>query len=291
MENISDPYTITYPRIVAVADEEGRRVELLETFDCIGGAMWAQHHYRKSPLVQSVRNIGSTSRFVLSAGAHPLELVGSHFPAGISAVSVEEEEIAISYLGLGGGGVGASVCRSTARGVSRCITDPSGGGREAGCTLWLPRRRRVLIGIDDTDTPEEGATWTLAHNIARTVEDEASAYLSHTIVQLFPVPFRTKNCVSIVCEFATTEPWRLVDRFFRLLERYTLSEKTGMAAFTGFDPVSLEGFGWAAKRGEVPSTIPPQIRDAVDIRMEGRGVVGAIAAIPFYTRYQEALTL
>ena len=71
--------------------------------------------------------------------------------------------------------------------------------------------QRVLIGVDDTDTPEEGATWTLVHNIARAVEDEQSVYLSHTIVQLFPVPYRTKNCVSIVVEFATTDTGALTD--------------------------------------------------------------------------------
>ena len=62
------------------------------------------------------------------------------------------------------------------------------------------------------------------HNIARAVEDSESTYLSHTIVQLFPVAYRTKNCVSIVAEFATTEPERLVDHFTRLLDRYTLSQ-------------------------------------------------------------------
>ena len=64
---------------------------------------------------------------------------------------------------------------------------PPGGGKIAGATIWLPRSQRVLIGVDDTDTREEGATWTLVHNIAKAVEDEHSVYLSHTIVQLFPV--------------------------------------------------------------------------------------------------------
>lgn len=291
MESIAEPYTIQYPQIVAVADNDGRHVELIETFDCIGGAMWAHHHYRKSPLVISSRSIANTTRFVLRAGSAELELVGSHFPAGISRVAVDESEIAISYIGMGGGGVGASICRSTASGVLRCVTDPSGGGRMAGCTVWMPRRSRVLIGIDDTDTPDEGATWTLAHNIARTVEDAESRYISHTIVQLFPVPYRTKNCVAIVCEFASTNPQRLADRYQRLLERYTLSEETGMAVFSGFDPAGLEDFGWAVKQGEISADRLSAVRDSVEIRIEGRGIVGAVAAIPFYTRYDEALSL
>ena len=53
MVNLPEPYIIRYPQIVAVADSAGERVELIEFFDCTGGAMWAQHHYAQSPLVSS----------------------------------------------------------------------------------------------------------------------------------------------------------------------------------------------------------------------------------------------
>ena len=39
MASISEPYVIKYPQIVAVADESGSKVELIEFFDCLGGAM------------------------------------------------------------------------------------------------------------------------------------------------------------------------------------------------------------------------------------------------------------
>ena len=253
--------------------------------------MWAKHHYRKSPLVQSVRTVGTTTRYLLKSGSASLELAGSTFAAGISEVRVEEKEIAVTYIGLGGGGVGASICRSTAKGVNRCTCDPSGGGRVAGSTVWLPRRERLLIGIDDTDTPEEGATWTLAHNIAKAVEDDRSRYLSHTLVQLFPVPYRTKNCVATVCEFATSDARSLVERFHGLLMKYTLSEKTGMAVYRGFDPSPLLDFARRVKRGEVTdSDLGGAVKgDSVEIVMDGRGKIGAVAAIPFYTNYDEAL--
>ncbi|MDD1662474.1 MAG: DUF1743 domain-containing protein [Methanomicrobiales archaeon] len=287
---IPEPYVIHYPQIVGVADPAGTRVEVVEFFDCVGGAMWAKHHYRKSPLVESARTVGATTRYVLRTGSVSLDLVGSTFAAGISEARVEGDEIAVTYIGLGGGGVGASICRSTAKGVNRCTCDPSGGGKVAGSTVWLPRRERVLIGIDDTDTPEEGATWTLAHNIAKAVEDDRSRYLSHTLVQLFPVPYRTKNCVATVCEFATLEPEVLVDRFHRLLEKYTLSPKTGMAVYQGFDPSHLMGFAQKVKQGEVTDAdLVEATRGSVEIVMDGRGKIGAVAAIPWYTNYDEAL--
>ena len=84
-------------------------------------------------------------------------------------------------------------------GVLRSRSDESGGGKVAGSTIWLPRMQRVLIGVDDTDTPDEGATWTLVHNIAKAVEGEHSVYLSHTIVQLFPVPYLYKELCEYCC--------------------------------------------------------------------------------------------
>jgi methanogenesis imperfect marker protein 11 len=293
MENISEPYVVHYPRIVAIADETGSQVELVEFFDCIGGAMWSKHHYAQSPVVKNVRCVGKTMRYLLAPGTVDLALEGSRFPAGISSCIVDESEIAVTYIGMGGGGVGAAACRSDAAGVLRSRSDESGGGKVAGSTIWLPRMQRILIGVDDTDTPDEGATWTLVHNIAKAVENEHSVYLSHTIVQLYPVPYRTKNCVGLVAEFASTDPGDLTERFHQLLERYSLSNKTGMAVYTSFIPSpDLLAFGWKVKRGEIDPDLLGSLHDP-DLRiiMDGRGIIGAVAAIPFYTNYEEALEL
>ncbi|MBP2134071.1 methanogenesis imperfect marker protein 11 [Methanomicrobium sp. W14] len=286
-----NPYSVIYPEILAVASEDKKRIELIERFDCIGGAMWVRQHYVKSPLVKSSKIVGNTQRFMLDAGIVSLDLKGSYFPAGICGAKVEDEEISVTYLGMGGGGVGASVCRSSAGGVLRHRTDPCGGGKIAGSTIWLPKYTRVIIGLDDTDTPENGATWTLAHNISKAVEDENSRYLSHTITQLFPVPYRTKNCVAVACEFATTEPERLIDRFEDYVRKYTLSDSTGLCAYIGFDPSPLSEYACSVKKGEVKKESFDKIRKFLEIRMEGQGIIGAAASIPFYTNYDEALTI
>lgn len=290
LERLDEPYTITYPQITAVANKEGTCIELIEFFDCVGGAMWAMHHYAQSPLVKGVRNVGGTMRYFLRPGSVNLDLTGSKFPAGISQVTVTDDEIGIEYIGMGGGGVGASICRALAKGVIRGRYDQSGGGKLAGSEVWLVRRERVLIGIDDTDTPDEGATWTLAHNIAKAVEDEESRYLSHTIVQLFPVPFKTKNCVSTVCEFASSHPEHLVQNFHDYLREYTLSPHTGMAVYRGFDPRKLLDFGRKVKKRQISFDAVDAIEDKnLTVHMHGRGKVGAVAALPFYCNFQEAL--
>ncbi|MDD1723977.1 MAG: hypothetical protein LUQ07_02475, partial [Methanospirillum sp.] len=177
-------------------------------------------------------------------------------------------------------------------GVLRATYDESGGGKIAGSTIVLPRLRRVLIGADDTDTPEKGATWTLMHNIANMVADENHRYLSHTIVQLYPVPFRTKNCVGVVVEFASNDPAALAEKIRACLVRYSLSPETGMAVFSGFSPERLLEYGWKTKKGQVsPDDARSLAVDDLQIWIDGRGITGAVAAIPFYTRYDEALEL
>ncbi len=288
---IENPYSISYPEILALGSEEGSTVELIERFDCIGGAMWVKNHYAKSPLVINSRIVSDTQRFMLRKGDVGLQLEGSYFPAGISSVGMTDSEISVSYLGLGGGGVGASICRATAGGVLRHTSDVCGGGKVAGSTIHLPRYTRVIIGLDDTDTPEEGATWTLAHNISKAVQSQQSRYLSHTITQLYPVPYRTKNCVALACEFATTEPEKLIDRFESLVRRYTLSGETGLCAYIGFDPSVIMPYARKVKAGEVTLDDFETVRRHLDVRIEGRGIIGAAAAIPFYTNYTEALLI
>ena len=292
MENISEPYVIHYPRIVAVADEFAGRVELIEFFDCVGGAMWSKRHYAQSPIVEDVSCVGSTMRYMLRTGTVDLALEGSRFRPVFPPVLLTGRR---SRLPISAWVAGVLVQRPAVPMQRGCCGAGviRGGGKVAGSTLWLPRMQRVLIGVDDTDTPEEGATWTLVHNIARAVEDEQSIYLSHTIVQLFPVPYRTKNCVGLVAEFASSDPEGLVSRFHQLLEKYTLSKKTGMAVYTGFTPSEeLLAYGRKVKRGEVEVGLLSSIRDPhLRIIMNGRGIVGAVAAIPFFTKYEEALEL
>jgi methanogenesis imperfect marker protein 11 len=296
---IKNPYSITYPQITAIGSESEDEIELIEHFDCVGGAMWAKTQYQKSPLVKSVRTVSCTNRYILHTGDVSLSLQGSVFAAGICGAEIKGDEISVSYQGLGGGGVGASICRASAGGVIRSECTESGGGKEAGSTIILANDTRVLIGVDDTDTAEEGATWTLVHNIAQTIQTHhpEHKYLSHTIVQLYPVEFRTKNCVALVVEFATQHPKPLISLFESLLKTYTLSSETGMAAFVGFSPAALLPYGWRVKQGYIDigdakaQYTGSQAVPGLITLMRGRGLIGAIAALPFYTNFEEALQL
>ena len=66
-----------------------------------------------------------------------------------------------------------------------------------------------------------------------------------------------------------------------------------MAVYSGFTPSEkLLNFGRKVKRGEVRPELLETIRDDnLEIIMNGRGIIGAVAALPFFTRYEEALEL
>jgi len=290
---LEDPYVVVYKQIHAVVDDDAKRVELLERSSCYGGSAWARYHYSRGPLVISSCNQGEWFRYMLNPGDVDLDLVSSKRSSGIESVKVSGSEVEVTYAGLGGGGVGATLSRARAEDVLRYDATECGGGRVARGTIVLPRRERMIIGVDDTDSKTVGATWSLIHNIAQKVDRPEARYISHSLVQLFPVPTKTQNCVSTVVEFACL-PGRgegMLGDFRALLQKYTVSEQTGMAVFRDFDPSELLPFGMRCKKERVnyEDAIEVAREAGVQIIMKGQGLIGAIAALPFNARPDESI--
>jgi len=290
---LDDPYVVVYMQIHALVDTEARLVELLERSRCYGGSAWARYHYSRGPLIQSSRNLGDWFRYMLKPGCADLDLVSSKRSAGIESVLVKDEEVEITYAGLGGGGVGATLSRAKAGDVLRYEVTECGGGRVARGTIVLPRRERLIIGVDDTDSKTTGATWSLIHNIASKVDRPEARYISHSLVQLFPVPTKTQNCVSTAVEFACLpgKAEGMLADFMALLKKYSVSKETGMAVFRNFDPSSLLAYAQRCKRERVQyeDALEAAREAGVEILMDGRGLIGAVAALPFYARPDESI--
>lgn len=290
---LEDPYVVVYKQIHAVVDQEGNHVELMERSSCYGGSAWARYHYSKGPLVQSSRNLGEWFRYMISPGEADLYLTSSRRSAGIESVRVLGQEVEVTYAGLGGGGVGATLSRAKADDVLRYDVTECGGGRVARGTIVLPRRERLIIGVDDTDSKTIGATWSLIHNISSKVDRPEARYLSHSLVQLFPVPTKTQNCVSTVVEFACLpgKAEGMLSDFKALLRKYSVSEQTGMAVFRDFDPSELLPFGQRCKveRVQYEDALQAAGEAGVQILMNGQGLIGAVAALPFCAMPDESI--
>jgi methanogenesis imperfect marker protein 11 len=290
---LEDPYVVAYKQIHAVCASEGDRVEILERSSCYGGSAWARYHYSQGPLVISSRNIGDWFRYLAKPGRVDLDLVSSKKSAGIEAIIVKGDEVEITYAGLGGGGVGATLTRARADDVLRHEVTECGGGRVARGTIVLPRRERLIIGVDDTDSKTVGATWTLIHNIAACVDRQEARYISHSLVQLFPVPAKTQNCVSTVVEFACL-PGKadgMINDFKELLRKYSVSPDTGMAVYRGFDPSALMAYSRRCRRERIDyeDALAAAKSADVEIVMGGKGLIGALAALPHFARPDESI--
>ncbi|TGC10526.1 methanogenesis marker protein 11 [Methanolobus halotolerans] len=293
---LKDPYTIPYKGIYAVCDKNNQYAEIIEHTDCYGGAAWSKFHYSHSSLVLNTRSIGNIIRYLVRTGTSDLDLKPSRSAAGIESVVVSDDEVHITYAGLGGGGVGATKCRALAEGVLRYECTESGGGRAAKGSIVVPRRERVLIGIDDTDTKETGATWTLTHNIAKELNCPGSVYISHTLVQLYPVAAKTQNCVSTVLEFGCTDnaaKEELLESIRGALLKYSVSDQTGMVVLSDFDAKEVYRYSKQCRQGELTKDYAIQYANehSVEIWMNGNGVIGALAALAWFARPDESIRL
>src|SRR3989304_6621822 len=293
--NLPDPYNIKYKGIYAVADRKNELVEIMEHSNCYGGSAWALYHYSKSPIVIKGRALGDMMRYLVRTGHSLLDLRSSIAAAGIESVIINDDEIEITYSGLGGGGVGATTCRAYASGGLRCRISESGGGKRATGTIVLPRRERMLVGIDNTDSKEVGATWTLAHNIADAVDSSEHKYISHTLVQLYPVPDKTQNCVATVLEFACTHDARkeMLDKIREGLEKYSVSKETGMVVLSNFDASSLVEYSKRCRREMITKELTENTAKecSAQIWIDGKGIIGALAALPWFSRNSESVVI
>lgn len=287
------PYITPYLKILALTDDTGEVVELHEYHArgrCGGGAAWEVYHYaRTSPLVTGARREGARNIFTCRTGTAVLELTPGLSSAGLEEVRIEGDRVAITYAGLAGGGVAATLCRGMADNVVSTVVHQRGGGSGVGrATLRLPATRKLAIGVDDTDDTERGATWSTVNEIAFELErDGACSYLGHAIVQLFPDnPHRTTNCCStaVVLGVEASEAGAVGRRVQEMLAERCFSDQCGMA-LSGRVLIGdeLRDFTTAARQGMVTLEDARRAaeRSAVELRevTGSRGCIGALAAV------------
>lgn len=294
------PWVSPYSRVVAMTD--GELVELHEFHArerCYGGASWEVLHYpRVSDLVLWARREGARNIFVLKPGKTELKLIPGVAGAGIEEVKLTDR-IEITYAGLAGGGIAATVCRGMAEDVDGIEIVELGGGAKLGkAKIRLKKYSKVVIGVDDTDNKEKGATWALVNEIAYKLEKAGIGhYLLHTITQLYTKnPAKTTNCVSISATFATEKPEELVKAFRKELEKTTLSENTAMVVYRKIAiPEKLIKYGEKVKSQLVELEEAKKIAEELGIEtivITGeRGLIGAVAALAFSNSPEEAVKI
>ena len=296
-DKFKDPWIAPYKKVITMVDKD--RVELVEYHPCVAGSEWMVYQYKRtSDLVTESKRDGDRHIFQLKVGKTDMELKPSYSAAGIEEVVVEGDEVKVVHAGLAGAGVGAAMCRGMAKGVKRVELYDIGGGSKVGrAAVVTPKLQKVIVGIDDTDTKEEGATWTLANNIGIELSKRGFEYLDHVTCQLYPHnPNKTQNCVAIALVFAVKPEMKeeMINKICEILKRDTLSDKTAIAVMDGFDvPEVLREYGEATKKSMMTVEDAENVAKQAGVKLiqvtGAPGEIGALAALGLYNDLEEAV--
>lgn len=278
--------------IYTLVDEKNGVAQIIEECSAKGPVEWdAVNRKRAQGALTNIKVEGTTlimdaiiGEGELRFGAASKGLGGQ----GLRSVKVEGDIVRTTWVGLAGASVGIGACMPQGPGTI-CAEYPDdikiGGAHRIEVTVVTPKLVRVVIGVDDTDTKEKGATWASVLKMARACT--IGHFLEHKIIQLNPeAPNKTTNCTSSAVSFAVREEEAedLIQYFVDGVRKETLSDNTVVSAFIGLRiPEPLVKYGWEAKSilYEVDSAFRTAEENGVRIIViTGRsGAIGAVAAI------------
>ncbi len=199
-------------KFLVMIDEKAGVAEVREQCRARGTIEWdAANRRRAGGALRSAFVEGTSMTMLANLGRSPVNFGAADREIGgqaLEGVEVQGDEVVTSWSGIAGAGVGIAACLPQAPGVIRTeyLSEDDlrpGGARTCRVRIVSPRYEKVTIGIDDTDTREEGATWVLALQCAESCAIPGVEYLDMRLVQLNPaVPKKTTNCVGSALNFA-----------------------------------------------------------------------------------------
>jgi methanogenesis imperfect marker protein 11 len=279
-------------RFITMVDEKAGRAKLIEECCAQGPVEWdAMNRLRARGAIEHVEVMGTTLVMDTIIGEGPVRFGPVSKDTGgqaLRSVVVKGDKVETTWLGLAGASVGVGACLPQAQGVEKIefLSDEEvGGSRSVEIRLTTPLHRRLLIGIDDTDTKEKGATWAMGLRLAR--EMPHGIFLTHKIVQLNPkAPQKTTNCASTAMSFAVL-PDKMDDAVSwaeRFVSENTFSDQTAMAIYDSLEiPRRLVKFGADAKETILSIQDAEHAAEGTGVEVRAvtglRGTIGALAAI------------
>ena len=277
---------------LTLVDEENGIAQIVERCSSQGPAEWdVVNRRRTGGVIDCIRM--SSDMIVMDTVIGERELnfgpvsedVGGQ---GIKSLKVEGDEVRTTWYGIAGASVGIGACIPQCRDVIRTEYPDDfkmGGAFRANVDIITPKMVRVIVGVDDTDTKEKGASWVTSMKLG--LECPIGRFIEHKIIQLNPkAPNKTTNCCSTAVSFAVREEEvpKLIEYVVDFVKGETFSDDTVVTVFQGLRiPDALREFGWSCK--SVLSKPEDAIRVAEEngvqiISVTGMGgVIGAVAAI------------
>jgi len=279
-------------RLITMIDEKAGKAKIFEECCAQGPVEWdAVNRMRARGVVEHVEVQGTTLIMDTRIGEGEVRFGPASKDTGgqaLKSLVVKGGSVETTWIGLAGASVGVGACLPQAEGVEKVeyLSDSLvGGSRHVEIRITTPVHKRVIIGIDDTDTKEEGATWVLGLKMAR--EMPHGIFLSHKIVQLNPhAPHKTTNCASTGVAFATRPDnvKKAVAWAREFVQKNTYSDQTSMAVFEGLAiPRKLVRYGADAKESilsihDAEHAARQYGLDIIEVTGK-RGSIGAVAAV------------
>jgi methanogenesis imperfect marker protein 11 len=273
-------------------DEKNNLARIIEKCSARGPVEWdALNRMRAGGVVKRTYVDGNTLIMDTTLGEGELNFGPASKDLGAQAlksVKIEGEEVHTTWLGLAGASVGIGACLPQAPGVIRTIYPDLkgiGGANMVEVTVVSRKLRRLIFGVDDTDSKEQGASWVLMMDLMKSML--WAEPLLHKIVQLNPkVPEKTTSCVSIGASFACEEKniEKAIEYAIEFVKKNTLSSHTSLAIYEGLMiPEPVESYGLSAKDTiktlkEAEMIANENLVRLVEITGK-RGKIGALAAI------------
>lgn len=279
-------------RLITMVDERAGRAKIIEECCAQGPVEWdAVNRLRAHGVVEHVEVMGTTLIMDARVGEGEVRFGPASKESGgqaLKSLLVKDGKVETTWIGLAGASVGVGACLPQAEGVEKVefVGDELvGGGRRVEIKITTPLHRRLIIGIDDTDTKDKGATWVLGLRLGR--ESPKGIFLSHKIVQLNPhAPQKTTNCASTGVGFAVApeEVKSAVAWAKDFVARNTFSDQTSVAVYEGLDvPRKLVKYGADAKETILAIHDAEHVAKECGVELHEitgrRGMIGAVAAI------------
>jgi len=259
---------------VIMADPDGKIIEYASWWPdwmrgLAGGAGFVLDGggWNKLIIPDSGGSIGSMSFSKYKPGKIDVECVPSFVPLALMGIELKKDSVVFTEKGIGG-----------------------------GPPIW----RKVVIGLDDTDSSVKGATFNTALQIASIIDKGLTdvKFMRLTLSLNWPKnPDKTTNNASSALVFAVKpgKEEELVREFQRLVTKYTISNDTGMAIMTKIQaPESIKAYAMKVKTVRVGISEAYKAAEEAGVRtipITGeRGLIGALSAVGLVDDMEKAIT-
>ncbi|MCP1662482.1 MAG: sugar-specific transcriptional regulator TrmB [Methanocalculus sp. MSAO_Arc1] len=280
-------------RIFTTCDDD--IVEIYHECMSAGCAAFCRHHHgRTGGVLTHVKRDGTLLRERGAIGSVSADVGLSPLPAvGVISIQREDDRIVHTIRSFGGPSYSLTEMMSRARGVLGVSTRRSGTIVEGD--VYTKALSLVVVGVDDTDSAGDGATFALAYALLQQLgRTEGVKPIAHQVAMLWPgVANKTAGNSCSLIEFAA-EPDHLdaiIDQAISFVSGESASEEWGVAVRVGIrvHPL-LRAYGAKVRREEITREEAAALAEETGIRLAGgRGVIGALAAVSLHGCDEETL--